>query len=407
MNPNPNPIPGPHAAHLPPGAPASSPRAPASWVPPSETEQLLHEAALRGDVRGQLAALAGAELYIPAPRAEVDADPDTVMWRRHVDPAGFVCRPLLTRGMLPAWHPDWVFRGVSLRWIAEFGWSDPQVWLGVNVGTPGQLLLPTAPPDLALWQRAYAENDRASGNRLVALRHGALHGPLAYGLACGVHLAIGNAVPWNEVGTVYREYVDEREQLRDSWGITDHEGWRRQLDFLLDATNSPPEPDFALRAREQLAAAIGELPSADLWRETAAGHAQDLGADASTVKGIEDLVRRIMRYEARFRADGLLPPDGRVRTTVAYDYGRAVNLARWGLSARFCGPADAEAAIVYAGALSKSAYRSWEEFSAGYALGRVLRFDDEEYGPFYEQNVLAHRLLTESEGSPWRHIPWR
>ncbi|OSC66737.1 hypothetical protein B5180_29810, partial [Streptomyces sp. BF-3] len=70
-------------------------------------------------------------------------------------------------------------------------------------------------------------------------------------------------------------------------------------------------------------------------------------------------------------------------------------------------PADAEAAIVYAGALSKSAYRSWEEFSAGYALGRVLRFDDEEYGPFYEQNVLAHRLLTESEGSPWRHIPWR
>lgn len=329
------------------------------------------------------------------------------MWRRHVDPAGFVCRPLLTRGMLPAWHPDWVFRGVSLRWIAEFGWSDPQVWLGVNVGTPGQLLLPTAPPDLALWQRAYAENDRASGNRLVALRHGALHGPLAYGLACGVHLAIGNAVPWNEIGTVYREYVDEREQLRDSWGITGHEGWRRQLDFLLDAANSPPEPDFALRAREQLTAAIGELPSADLWRETAAGHAQDLGADASTVKGIEDLVRRIMRYEARFRADGLLPPDGRVRTTVAYDYGRAVNLARWGLSARFCGPADAEAAIVYAGALSKSAYRSWEEFSAGYALGRVLRFDDEEYGPFYEQNVLAHRLLTESEGSPWRHIPWR
>ncbi|MBK3561475.1 DUF1266 domain-containing protein, partial [Streptomyces sp. MBT56] len=350
---------------------------------------------------------AGTELYIPAPRAEVDADPDTVMWRRHVDPAGFVCRPLLTRGMLPAWHPDWVFRGVSLRWVAEFGWSDPQVWLGVNVGTPGQLLLPTAPPDLALWQRAYAENDRASANRLVALRHGALHGPLAYGLACGVHLAIGNAVPWNEIGTVYREYVDEREQLRDSWGITGHEGWRRQLDFLLDAANSPPEPDFVLRVREQLAAAIGELPSADLWRETAAGHAQDLGADAGTVKGIEDLVRRIMRYEARFRADGLLPPDGRVRTTVAYDYGRAVNLARWGLSARFCGPADAEAAIVYAGALSKSAHRSWEEFSAGYALGRVLRFDEEEYGPFYEQNVLAHRLLTESEGSPWKHIPWR
>lgn len=96
-----------------------------------------------------------------------------------------------------------------------------------------------------------------------------------------------------------------------------------------------------------------------------------------------------------------------MRTTVAYDYGRAVNLARWGLSARYCTPADAEQAIVYAGALGKSAHRSWEDFSAGYALGRVLRFDEEEYGPFYEQNVLAHRLLAESEGSPWRHIPWR
>ncbi|CAM5564142.1 hypothetical protein SGRI78S_03226 [Streptomyces griseus subsp. griseus] len=162
-----------------------------------------------------------------------------------------------------------------------------------------------------------------------------------------------------------------------------------------------------LRARERLAAGLGELPSADLWRETAAGHAQDLGADADTVKVIEDLVRRITRYESRFRADGLLPPDGRVHTTVAYDYGRAVNLARWGLSARYCAPADAEAAIVYAGALAKSAHRSWEDFSAGYALGRVLRFDEEEYGRFYEQNVLAHRLLAESEGSPWRHIPWR
>ncbi|MEU6048524.1 DUF1266 domain-containing protein [Streptomyces griseus] len=390
----------------PPHYPAA-PAPPAAWVPPSETEQLLHEAALRGDGRAQLAALAGAELYIPAPRAEVDASPDTITWRAHHDPSGFVCRPVLTRGMLPAWHPDWVFHGVSLRWAAEFGWSDPRMFLGVNVGTPGQLLLPTAPTDLALWQRAYAENDRLRENRLLALRHGALHGPLAYGLACGAHLAIGNAVPWNEVGTVYREYTTERELLRESWGITDHAEWRKQLDALLEAGNSPPEPDFVLRTRDQLASALGELPSADLWRETAAGHAQDLGADSGTVKGIEELVRRIMRYEARFRADGLLPPDGRVHTTVAYDYGRAVNLARWGLAARYCAPADAEQAIVYAGALSKSAHRSWEEFSAGYSLGRVLRFDGEEYGPFYEKNVVAHRLLAESEGSPWRHIPWR
>jgi hypothetical protein len=378
----------------------------AFWISPSVTEHLLYEAGARGDVEAQLRVLAGEHLYIGAPKAEVDADPGTVVWRPHRDEAGRSCRPVLTRGMLPPWHPEWVFHAVSLRWLAEFTWRDPYQLLSVNTGTPAQILLPATPQHRAMWRRYHAENDRPSKDRLIALRHGALHGPLAYGLACGAHLAIGNGVPWNEIGTAYHDYTCELELLRDSWGITGHTGWQKQLNSLLDARNSPPEPDFALRVREQLRAGLGEAPSAELWRETAAGHAQDIGADPSRVKDIEELVRRIVRYEARFRADGLLPPDGRVTTTVAYDYGRAVNLARWGLSARFCTPHETEQAIVYAGALSKSAYRAWEDFSAGYALGRVLRFDGEDYGRYYESNVIAHRLLAESEGSPWRNIPW-
>ncbi|MEU8890104.1 DUF1266 domain-containing protein [Streptomyces sp. NPDC048442] len=396
----------PHSPHQPTTPP--TPMAPTAWIPPSETELLLHEAGLRGDVDAQIRVLAGAELYIPTSRAEIDADPDWVYWRPHPDPAGRNCKPVLTRGMLPPWHPDMVFHGVSLKWIAEFDWTDPHQLLAVNIGTPAQLLLPSTPPHRAHWLRCFAEHDTPSRNRLLAIRHGALHGPLAYGLACGVHLAVGNGVPWNEVGSVCRDYLKERALLRDTWGVTDHPTWRHQLDFLLKARNSPYEPDFALRVREVLRMRLGgELPSPDLWRETAAGHLHDNGQGHDAIKSMEELVRRILRYEARFRADGLLPPDGRVSTTVAYDYGRAVNLARWGLSARYCAPPEAEQAIVYAGALSKSAYHSWESFSAGYALGRVLRFDEEEYGTFYEQNVTAHRLLTEHEGSPWRNIPWR
>ncbi|GGT49185.1 DUF1266 domain-containing protein [Streptomyces purpureus] len=379
----------------------------APWTPPSETEHLLYEAGARGDLETQLRVLAGTTLYILASKAEVDATPDMITWRAGITETGHNVRPVLTRGLLTPWHPEWVYHSVSLKWIAEFRWRDPQQLLAVNSGTPAQLLLQTTPQHRALWLRYYAENDRASADRLLALRHGALHGPLAYGLACGAHLAIRNGVPWNEVGTAYLGYSDELETLRDSWGITDREGWQRQLTALLEARNSPAEPDYTLRVRGGLRARFGELPSPDLWRETAAGHVQDLGAGPGAVRHIEELVRRILRYEARFRADGLLPPDGRVRTTVAYDYGRAVNLARWGLSARFCDPAEAEQAIVHAGALSKASYGSWEEFSAGYALGRVLRFDEEEYGHFYEQNVTAHRILSEHEGSPWRHIPWR
>ncbi|MFJ8311212.1 MULTISPECIES: DUF1266 domain-containing protein [unclassified Streptomyces] len=378
-----------------------------NWAAPTETEWLLHTAGLRGDVEAQLRVLAREELYIAVPKAEVDARPDLVTWRTYRDASGWLCKPVLTRGMLPPWHPDWVFHDVSLKWIADASWPDPPRLLAVNAATPAQLFLPTTPEHRAVWRRIHEETERPDGDRLTALRHGALHGPLAYGLACGAHLAVVNDVPWNEVGTVYHGYARQLRSLRDSWDITERTGWRRQLDFLLDARNSPPEPDFVLRVREELRSGLGEPPPAELWRETAAGHAQDIGAGHGTVKDIEELVRRILRYEARFRADGLLPPDGRVTTTVAYDYGRAVNLARWGLEARFCTPHEAEQAIVYAGALSKSAYRSWEDFSAAYALGRVLRFDEESYGRYYQQNVVAHRLLTENEASPWRNIPWR
>jgi hypothetical protein len=46
----------------------------------------------------------------------------------------------------------------------------------------------------------------------------------------------------------------------------------------------------------------------------------------------------ITRYESRFRADGLLPPNGIVTSVFGYDFGRAVNMARWGFGGRFCEP---------------------------------------------------------------------
>ncbi|MEU3371241.1 DUF1266 domain-containing protein [Streptomyces sp. NPDC006660] len=376
-----------------------------SWAAPTETEWLLHSAGLRGDMEAQLRVLAREVLYIAAPKAEVDASPDRVRWPAYRDAAGRPCKPVLTRGMLPPWHPDWVFHGVTLGWIAGSGLLGGRTLLAVNAGTPAQLFLPTGAEHLARWRRLHAEAERPE--RLTGLRHGALHGPLAYGLACGAHLAVTHDVPWNEVGSLYQEYTAEVRMLRDSWGITDPASWRRQVDALLDARNSPPEHGFVLRVREELRAGLGEAPPPELWRETAAGHAQDIGVGHAAVMEIEELVRRVMRYEARFRADGLLPPDGRVTSAVAYDYGRAVNLARWGLSARLCTPHEAEQVIVHAGALSKAAYRSWEDFSAGYALGRVLRFDEESYGSYYHQNVTAHRILTDHEGSPWRNLPWR
>ncbi|MEC4020370.1 DUF1266 domain-containing protein [Streptomyces sp. H27-D2] len=379
------------------------------WLAPTETERLLHEAAVLRDVPAQLRVLSGADLFVGMPRHELAADPRTIRFQRYWDPAvRAYCLPVLTRGMLPAWQPDWVFVECDLSWLSGGSWPEGSPWLVVDGGTPAAAYLEAGPRHRALWRRAYAENERSRCNKLIGLRHGPLHGPLAFGLGCGGHLAVGNGVPWNEVGTLYRGYVWDAKCLRDSWDITTREGWQQQLGHLLDAENSPPEPDFVLAAREALRDQSGGAPPpADVWREYAAGTAQDRGVSPATVRGIEELVRRVVRYEARFRADALLPPDGRVGTTVAYDYGRAVNLARWGLGARFAHPQEAEQAIVHAGALSRAAYSSWEEFSAGYVLGRVLRFDGEEYGSYYADALEAHRLLLSDEGSPWRNLRWR
>lgn len=111
-------------------------------------------------------------------------------------------------------------------------------------------------------------------------------------------------------------------------------------------------------------------------------------------------------YEERFRADGLLPPGGRVWTASAYDYGRAVNFARWLVSGRYFEPEDLVDTVLTVGKLAKEAYDSWEAFSAGYTLGRVLRFDDGEFGHFYESALIPHRLLSQDPESPWLTLPF-
>jgi hypothetical protein len=52
-------------------------------------------------------------------------------------------------------------------------------------------------------------------------------------------------------------------------------------------------------------------------------------------------------------------------------------------------------------------YDSWQDFSAGYILGRCLHFDGEEFGEWYSNMLEAHRILTTDPGSPWLNIPWK
>ncbi|WP_460401065.1 DUF1266 domain-containing protein [Actinophytocola sediminis] len=235
---------------------------------------------------------------------------------------------------------------------------------------------------------------------LVATTAGPFFGPLAHGFACGAHIPVHVSSPWNALGDPDRDFDDDRAALADSWGVTTPESWRHQVDHLLAGMNVGLEIDAVLTLRRQLIHRHGGCDPV-VWRRAARelAHRQRTDQDA-----LVDLVGVITRYEARFRADGVLPPDGMVSSVLGYDFGRAVNLARRGHGGGFCDHHTATSVVLRAGELCRRTYTSWADFSAGYALGRVIRFDNEEYGHMYVSVRGPHRLLMTERSSPWCHL---
>ncbi|MFH8750411.1 DUF1266 domain-containing protein [Streptomyces rimosus] len=346
------------------------------WIPPTETERRLCEAGARGDWEGQIAAVAGEDLYLVVPQQGQDPLPV------YEDPAvGGTCIPVTTRGMLPPWHPQQFFDRVTVEELA-MGWPNDKWKLAVNPGTPCAAYLPATAAHRAAWTRIRAQYGVRPGGLLSTHFGGPLHGPLAQGLACGAPVAVHHSVPWNELGTAFLDYSADSELLREQWSVVDPPSWQQRLAQLLDAQFVPAGTEAALRARS--------------------GGEQEEEKDGAGSGEVPELVEK---YEERFRADGVLPADGRVKSLVALDYAHAVALVRWGLGARLCTPPEAEQAVLRAGELARAAYGSWQEFSAGYALGRALAFDNGWFGAAYQEAVHIHRVLTQDPSSPWVGLP--
>ncbi|MFF2806431.1 DUF1266 domain-containing protein [Streptomyces sp. NPDC058000] len=351
-------------------------------MPPTETERRLYEAMARGDGDRQVAAIAGEDLYLAVPQQGQDPLPV------YDDPvAGGKCIPVLTRGMLPPWEPQRFFDRVSVEELAQ-DWPNDKWRLAINPGTPFASYLFATPAHRAGWLRMRAQVGVRPGGLLVTLHGGPLHGPVAQGLACGAPLAVHHSVPWNELGTAFLDYSTDAETLRAQWSVVDPVSWQQRFDQLLGGQFVPAEIEAALRAR---AGGSGT------------GSAGDAPADGGAAPAVPELVDR---YEARFRTDGLLPAEGRVGSLAALDLAHAVGLVRWGLGAQLCAPPQAEQAVTRVAARAAEVYGSWEEFAAGYALGRALAFDNGWFGPAYAEAVHLHRVLTQDPASPWRALPF-
>jgi uncharacterized protein DUF1266 len=226
-------------------------------------------------------------------------------------------------------------------------------------------------------------------------------GELAAALAVGAHMSLNHGVSWNvlkdDANSAQKIYAN----LKNQWDVGNAGELRECLEGLLDNETSDSVADFVLGVRQELAS-----PTVDQWRDAVVGHARAQGVPETTIDEMTATIDRVLSYEERFRADGLLPAGGVVRSLLAYDWGRAVNLARWGYKLRYLKEQQAREYVLRAGKQAFGRYTSWADLSAGYALGRVLRFDNDEFDTWYATVLEPHQVLFTDPASPWLAIGW-
>lgn len=223
-------------------------------------------------------------------------------------------------------------------------------------------------------------------------------GPVAFGLACGAHMAVNQGVAWNDLEGAGFPKLELQVNLAEMWGVHDHTDWRRASEAKL-ALRTDNLEHLAVDLRRE--AGVTDLPG---WLKAIDQAAQTGRVPLHSVSALAAAADRVNRIEDRFRADRMI--GGVVSSVRVYDWGRAVNLARWGLRAGYCGRTEAENVVLRVGELCAAHYGSWADLSAGFALGRLLFFDDEDFPVHYVTVREAHRKLLDEVDSPYRTLPW-
>ncbi|WP_165990040.1 DUF1266 domain-containing protein [Streptomyces sp. YIM 98790] len=388
------------------------------WEPPTEAEQVLYRAASTGDWDTFYHRLGNTDLFFPQRQELSDALTSNVrpMVFRSAEPPGLSV-PVFTRGMVPRPAPGRIYERSTLYHLSR-RWKRTADWLAVNPGTPLETFVPARP---RRWKRHARPCDRLEEPQLKTLRTGHLRDTVAHGMACGALLLVNNGDLWNDPGWHGRGYTFERDQLRQWWGVTSRGAWLPQLAVLVSGEHHDALWEFVLQVRLAFRDAYHLLPDAEQWQKTteqvmlgrtaeivdATNRPPDFDLTTSIAR-TDSLIARILRYEERFRSDGLLgpDPDDIVRSVLAWDFGRGSAMARWGVGARFGEPSEAEEALRQIGEAARSVYHSWADFAAGYVLGRCLHFDGEQFGTWYTDMARVHRLLRSDPESPWLTVPW-
>ncbi|WP_082221130.1 DUF1266 domain-containing protein [Luteipulveratus halotolerans] len=400
--------------------PALEAQADGGWVAPALAERLLYKYMDDDDVSGYLAILATVGVYHPVPITGAHSDPD----RRQLiigEADGSRVMSVFTLDVLPRPHPKVVYEFADLRDLLRIV-DDVDVLL-VNPGTPCSKALPLGKKMKRLIRRMhdkYWEDGYFVGRVRTRESNATEPGALLHGLACGAQLCTTNGYTWNTTDHHGNGYSSEVALLEKWWGVRTREDWQRIMRDLLDLNVGTSSWDDVLQTRNLLVKQFGGPVDGAQWcqydesalRQYAArsGAPSAPGANDGLDRALaarRELILMVVHCEARLREDSVLGDGEYVRTTAAWDLGRASAMARWGRSTRFCTQAEMFEALRELSEEARRRYTSWEEFDIAYLLGRCIQFDGDFSREWYAEARDNHERLLSNDQSPWVTVPFR
>jgi hypothetical protein len=167
-----------------------------------------------------------------------------------------------------------------------------------------------------------------------------------------------------------------RHLLQNAWGISNRDELLRMLDWIDQGGHRRMFSEIGARtakvAPEALAKAVSRLSPEDA-----------------------NSVMVAPRYYARYSTQSI----------TGWDYGRYINVCRWGIGAGYISEEEARPRVMHAAQILQQTFTSWREFGEDYLVGR-------EYWSLHQTRIdgpamraVEERLLNDP-GSPWNRIPW-
>lgn len=211
-------------------------------------------------------------------------------------------------------------------------------------------------------------------------------------LAVGAVLNENNAFPINVLDP-HKSRAEMRDWLASSWSTRNAEQARERIHALL--TGGHAVTFDALIA----VAAEGDPDASREHLEEV--FASELDEDPELAEFISHHPEAIARLEA---LGYLVTPADIARGTRAYDFGRAVTVARVAFGAGYLKREEAMALVRMAAFLAARSFASWRQFATSYLLGRALwgGVDD----PSFDAMVRIADELLRNPRSPWMRDGW-